>query len=212
MRFDTFIFDLDGTLVDSAGDLCTAVNRLRKEMGLPPLDLATVRSHIGDGSEMLVRRSLPDDAFSGERLKRFLDLYRENLAELTLVYPGIREFLTLQSGRKMAVVTNKPLVHSLELLEKLDLSPFFSVVIGGGSCPEKKPHPEPVLKAMRELGAHPASTVMIGDHHTDLLAGRGAGLKTCFCTWGIGTDGGVPHDFRASSPGELASLFPREGR
>jgi len=212
MSIDTFLFDLDGTLVDSVTALATAVNLLRAELSLPPLGLATVRTYVGDGATALVQRALPAGLFSPKRLGRFLALYGEHLLESTLPYPGIVPFLRFQAqrGARMAVVTNKPYRLTLPLLAGLGLDVFFPVVIGGDSCREKKPHPEPVVQALRGLGADAAMAVMIGDHRTDLAAGRAAGIRTCFCAWGIGHDGGLPADFRAAEPDELLRLFPAE--
>ncbi|BCR06369.1 haloacid dehalogenase [Desulfuromonas versatilis] len=208
MPFTTFLFDLDGTLIDSVADLATGINLLRGELALPPLDIPTVRSYVGDGATALVRRALPEGEFSEARLQRFLELYSAHLMEQTVVYPGILEFLELHAGRPMAVVTNKPLGFSLRLLEGLGLSGFFPVVLGGESCQAKKPDPAPVREALRLLGAKADSAVMIGDHHTDLKAGLGAGVRTCFCAWGIGSDDGEPYDFHAASPFDLPRLFP----
>jgi phosphoglycolate phosphatase len=210
LLFDTLLFDLDGTLVDSVADLATAINLLRGERDLAPLDLATVRGHVGDGATMLVRRSLPETIFSPALLQRFLDLYEEHLLEKTTVYPGIVKFLENQRHRKMAVVTNKPYRHSIELLRGLGLLGYFGSVVGGDSCTEKKPHPAQLLQALAELGSSPLNAVMIGDHHTDLRAGAAAGIATCFCSWGLGEAGGVPCTYSAASPSELSRLFPGE--
>ncbi len=205
--FRSYLFDLDGTLVDSAADLATGINLLRGELALSPLDLATVRSYVGDGATLLVRRALPEGWYSEAQLQRFLALYAEHLLEQTTVYPGIREFLDSLEGKQLAVVTNKPLGFSLQLLDGLGLRRYFPVVLGGESCAAKKPDPQPVLEALRQLGAAPQSAVMIGDHHTDLRAGRSAGVQTCFCAWGIGQDGGEPCDFRAETPADLTRLL-----
>jgi phosphoglycolate phosphatase len=210
MQFDTFLFDLDGTLIDSVADLATAVNLLRADLTLPPLDLKTVGRYVGDGATMLVRRSLPEGTFSPERLKRFLDLYRIHLLDETRIYPGMDDFLIQHQGEKMAVVTNKPQDLTMALLYELGLTPFFSSIIGGDSGLPKKPDPLPVLQALRELQADPGRSVMIGDHHTDLHAGRAAGIKTCFCAFGVGNDGGEPYDFLAETPADLLRLFPAE--
>ncbi len=202
------LFDLDGTLVDSVADLAGAVNLLRTELGLASLPVARVRTYVGDGASMLVRRSLGEELFTEKHLQRFLTLYGEHLLDHTAPYPGIIEFLEHHQGRPMAVVTNKPLAPTLELLDGLQLGGFFPVVVGGDSFSEKKPHPQPVIEALRMLGADPAGAVMIGDHHTDLRAGRAAGIATCFCSWGMGNDGGDPYDFRADSAWDLQSLFP----
>lgn len=210
--FDTFLFDLDGTLIDSVADLSIAVNLLRGELSLPPLPLSQVRTYVGDGAALLAQRSLPEGAFSEARLKRFLTLYGEHLREKTVVYPGIREFLEMHRDKKMAVVTNKPLRFSLELLEGFALRPYFGVVLGGESCPAKKPDPAPVLRALETLGSAASGALFFGDHHTDLRAGRAAGVKTCFCAYGIGDAAGIPYDFRAESPRDLPRLFPPEAR
>ena len=204
----TFLFDLDGTLVDSVGDLATAVNLLRAELDLAPLALAQVRSYVGDGATALVTRALPQGAFSQDRLQRFLALYGEHLLDTTRPYPGILSFLEVQRHRPLAVVTNKPFQLTTELLLGLKLDRFFPVVVGGDSCAEKKPSPLPVQAALARLGSEPATAVLIGDHHTDLRAGRAAGIRTCFCSWGLGDADGLVPDFRADAPEQLTALFP----
>jgi phosphoglycolate phosphatase len=198
MALDTFLFDLDGTLVDSVADLATAINLLRAELNLEPIMQETVRRYVGDGARMLYR-----DA----HLERFLFLYRAHLLDQTRPYPGILDFLDSCEPARMAVVTNKPYLLTMELLSGLNLTSYFGAIIGGDSCRTKKPDPLPVQTALRQLKAHPRRAVMIGDHHTDLHAGQAAGLATCFCTWGMGNDGGVPSTFRAYSPFDLVRIF-----
>jgi phosphoglycolate phosphatase len=212
MPFDTFLFDLDGTLIDSVEDLTTAVNLLRIELSLAALDSSLVRGYIGDGATLLVKRALPQGFFSEAHLRRFLDLYGDHLLDRTTIYPGIRDFLDMQREKKMGVVTNKPLRFARRLLDALGLLSFFPAIVGGESCAAKKPDPAPVLLALTELRSDPAGTVFIGDHHTDLQAGRAAGVRTCFCAFGIGRSGGVPFDFLAQTPADLPRLFPREAR
>jgi phosphoglycolate phosphatase len=208
MPLDTFLFDLDGTLVDSVADLATAVNLLRAELDLEPISQKTVGHFVGDGARMLVRRALPENLHHDRHLERFLFFYRAHLLDQTRLYPGIQEFLDARPPSRMAVVTNKPYLLTVELLKGLNLLSRFGAIIGGDSCPVKKPDPLPVQTALRQLGAHPRRSVMIGDHHTDLSAGQAAGLATCFCTWGMGNDGGVPSNFRAYSPADLSRIFP----
>ena len=206
-RFDTFLFDLDGTLVDSVADLATAVNLLRNDLDLPDLDLATVKTYVGDGATMLVRRAIPEEAFSKEILQRFLGYYEDHLFDRTLPYPGIVPFLDRLAGCRLAVVTNKPHRFAVKLLAGLQLAQRFTLVLGGDSCPTKKPDAGPVRRALHDLDAAIETAVMIGDHHTDLRAGRAAGIATCFCAWGIGHNDDVVADVTAASPDDLLRIF-----
>ena len=208
MTIDTLLFDLDGTLVDSVRDLATALNLLRGERDLPPLPLERVRACVGDGATLLVKRGLAEIPYEDELLKRFLCLYGEHLLDETTVYPGIREFLDEQARRKLGIVTNKPAAFTRPLLDGLDLSRYFPVIVGGDSCAEKKPHPLPVRQALNKLGADAAGAVMIGDHHTDLRAGAAAVVRTCFCAWGLGHPDGTPYDDHAETPADLPRLYP----
>lgn len=208
MKIDTFLLDLDGTLVDSVADITTSVNLLRREVGLAPLRREYVATRVGDGARQLLERCLPQGMFSEELFCLFRQFYEEHVCDETYLYPGIVDFLEIHRPGRMAVVTNKPGAFSEKLLKKLGVRHLFAAVLGPECCPEKKPHPAPLLEALRRLKAAPGSAVMIGDHHTDLKAGKGAGVKTCFCTWGIGEDGGIPYDYRADSPADLKRIFP----
>jgi phosphoglycolate phosphatase len=205
--FDTLLFDLDGTLIDSVEDLVTSINLLRNAYDLRPLDRSTVASYVGDGADLLVRRSLPEGTYRSEHLARFLDIYAKHLVEATAPYPGIVPFLEACHDRSMAVVTNKPISLTLELLERLDLRRFFPVVVGGDSAPTKKPDAGPVRLALAKLDKQPSDAVMIGDHVNDLLAGRAAGTLTCFCAWGLGSHRDAPRDLEAATPADLGRLF-----
>ena len=208
MSIATFLFDLDGTLVDSVADIATSVNLLRKEVGLEPLNHVDVGSRVGDGARRLVERSLPEGLFSDEYFRLFLRLYEEHVCDRTYLYPGILDFLKAHPPGRLAVVTNKPTALSEKLLEELGVRDCFAAVLGPECCLAKKPDPAPVLEALRMLKADPETAVMIGDHHTDLMAGQAAGIKTCFCTWGTGEDGGIVYDFLAETPADLLKYFP----
>ena len=195
MSIATFLFDLDGTLVDSVADIATSVNLLRKEVGLEPLNHVDVGSRVGDGARRLVERSLPEGIFSDEYFRLFLLLYEEHVCERTYLYPGILDFLKAHPPGRLAVVTNKPTALSEKLLEKLGVRDCFAAVLGPECCLAKKPDPAPVLEALRMLKADPETAVMIGDHHTDLMAGQAAGIKTCFCNWGSARMGASPTTF-----------------
>jgi phosphoglycolate phosphatase len=206
------IFDLDGTLINSLPDLLTAINLLRLELLLDPLTATQVTRMVGDGATMLVKRALGDSRYEPRHLQRFLEFYGEHLLDQTHCYPGIEELLTQQDPRRMALVTNKPILYTRRILEGLKLARFFRAVSGGDSYPYKKPHPYPLQQALRELGGQPQQAVMIGDHHTDLHAALDAGIATCFCAYGFGHCGDQVPDYQVASAGELLTLFPGQSR
>jgi phosphoglycolate phosphatase len=174
------IFDLDGTLVDSAPDLATALNGLLAELGKPALAETTVRSMVGDGAGVLVQRGLQasglSDADQPAALKRFLALYRDCLIEKTRAYPEVEATLErLQAdGHKLGICTNKPFDPTQRILKALKLDRFFGTVIGGDSLPKRKPDPEPLLAAIEGLGGTAPNAVMIGDSANDVLCARAA--------------------------------------
>ena len=202
------LFDLDGTLVDSVPDLTLSLNLLRAELNCPPLPEQQVSDMVGDGVSILVKRALGEDLYQPAHADRFMQLYNEHLLDHTRCYPGIEELLNSYPADKLAIVTNKPYQLSMELLEGLGLIKNFKIIVGGDSYIEKKPHPLPVIKALAGLGADPKQAVMIGDHHTDLYAGRGAGAATCFCAYGMGHNDGLTTDFYAEQSTDLLQLFP----
>jgi phosphoglycolate phosphatase len=176
------IFDLDGTLVDSAPDLATALNGLLAEFGKPALAESAVRAMVGDGAGVLVQRGLQasglGDVDQPAALKRFLALYRDCLIEQTRAYPEVEATLEhlMAEGHKLGVCTNKPYDPTQRILKALKLDRFFGAVIGGDSLPKRKPDPEPLLAAIEKLGGAPAASVMIGDSANDVLCARAAGV------------------------------------
>jgi phosphoglycolate phosphatase len=183
------VFDLDGTLVDSKQDLALSVNAMRQEMGLLPLTLDLISSYVGHGVLLLVRRSLGTQA-TDENVEKglafFLDYYRQHMLDNTAPYPGVPESLEQLQGHKMAVLTNKPVNFSREMISRLGYDCYFSYVYGGNSFPQKKPHPVGLHKLMDDLQLSPHETAMIGDSDTDILTGRNAGVLTCGVTYGFG--------------------------
>jgi phosphoglycolate phosphatase len=208
MPINTFLFDLDGTLVDSIPDLTRSVNLLRSELGLPALSSGQVRSYVGDGVGLLLQRALPEQLFNQQRRTRFMEIYTEHLTDETLVYPGIKTFLEMHRGRPMAVVTNKPQGLAEIIVERLGLARFFAEVIGAERALQRKPHPDMVNHALKQLGSRPERTVLLGDHHVDLRAAHAAGVRACFCAWGLGHDDGLRADFQAATTADLVRLFP----
>ncbi len=183
------IFDLDGTLADTAADLLAAANAVLGPRGLPLLDLARDRAHAGRGGRSMVRRSLsllpePPDAAEVEALADalypdLLGFYEARLAEETRLYDGVIPCLEAlaQAGWRLGVCTNKPDRLALALLERLGVRDRFAAVLGAGSLPVIKPDPEHLRETVRRAGAVPERSVMLGDTSTDLLAARAAGLR-----------------------------------
>jgi phosphoglycolate phosphatase len=183
------VFDLDGTLVDSKQDLALSVNAMRCEMGLGPLPLDLIASYIGHGASELVRRSL-GALGTGENIDKgmafFLSYYRDHMLDHTAPYPGVPEALEKLRTHKLAVLTNKPVIFSREMLTRLGFAPYFAFIYGGNSFPQKKPDPVGLHKMMEDLEVPAAQTLMVGDSDTDVLTGRNAGAWTCGVTYGFG--------------------------
>ena len=207
--YQAYLFDLDGTLVDSAPDLHATLNVILKEEGCAPVTLEAVRAFIGEGARRLLERSLEaqgertDPARLDRLLKRYLAYYGSHIADHSQVYPGVRETLaTLQAaGAGLAVVTNKFEHLARQVLEALELSAFFPVVLGGDSLPERKPSAAPLLEACVRLAAAPEATLMVGDSRTDIAAARAAKISVLCVPYGYnhgepieaaGADGIIP--------------------
>jgi phosphoglycolate phosphatase len=184
------IFDLDGTLIDSKLDLAHAVNAARADLGLPSMQNATVYSYVGDGAPMLIRRALGPDAPEDEvkrALAFFLEYYREHMLDNTVLYPGVREALDelLRAGVTMAVLTNKPVRISQEIVDRLDLGGHFRYVYGGNSFEFKKPHPIGIDTLREQCGANREATLMVGDSGVDIQTARNARVQACGVTYGF---------------------------
>jgi len=196
------VFDLDGTLIDSARDLCNSVNAALEHMGRPHLPDEIIASFVGNGAPMLVRRSLavengvPPDEVHDEELATaynfFLAHYREHKLDFTYAYPGVLESLEalrlMPNGtpRAMAVLTNKPVRPARAICEGLGMGSFFMRIYGGDSFPLKKPDPLGLRILMDEARVLPKETLMIGDSKVDVLTARNAGAWSLGCQFGFG--------------------------
>ena len=178
------IFDLDGTLIDSRLDLVHSVNAALRHMGRKALPEEVIASYVGDGAPTLIRRALgdPDDeALFRQALDYFLSYYREHKLDHTHVYDGVKEALAaIQSStngtpRKMAVLSNKPVVPSRAIVEALGLGEFFVNVYGGNSFPTKKPDPQGAQTLLQETGASPGEALIVGDSSVDVVTGTQRG-------------------------------------
>lgn len=187
------LFDLDGTLLDTAPDMIGALNRLRVEHGREPLSSASLRRYVSHGSARLVRVGFPDrpETDLPALQRRFLDIYRDHLSAETTLFPGMQSVLEDLRGMQLevAIVTNKPGWLTAPLLEQLGMTEGFACVISGDTLPERKPHPMPLLHAASVAGANPSQCVYVGDAERDILAARGAGMTSLIARYGyIGAD------------------------
>ena len=210
------VFDLDGTLVDSARDLAAAVNETLARLGpgTPPLPLETVRAFVGNGAGQLVERSLAQAGLAVSReeaLAVFLDCYRTRLLDTTRPYPGVIEGLDRLSGRTLAVLSNKPGDMSRRILTELGLASRFARVCGGGDFPERKPDPGGLLSLVRDLGASRAEALMVGDSPIDVRTARNAGVRVAGVRYGLDPAGleTDPPDLLVDSLVELADRLDR---
>jgi len=182
------LFDLDGTLVDSAADIAEALNDLLAEEARTPYSLAEVKRMVGEGVVRLMEKAFGETAHAAERAERFMAIYTPRSARLTVPVDGafaaLDHFKTL--GVPLAVCTNKPDEAAREVLESLGLAAYFREIIGGSSGLPRKPDPASLLEAARRLGAEPAHTLMIGDSLPDVMAARAAGMRVVVVDSGYG--------------------------
>ena len=183
----SILFDLDGTLVDSREDITASVNEVREICGLQPLPLDEVARMVGLGIRVLLRRALGDVSSLeiDEAVKLFRSHYREHCLDKTLLYPGVEETLQALSALPQGVVSNKPEEFCRKILQGLGVADRFGVILGGDSTAEKKPHPEPIFKALLALQTPASGAILVGDSPVDVNAGRQAGVRTCGVTYGI---------------------------
>jgi phosphoglycolate phosphatase len=212
------VFDLDGTLIDSRLDLIHSINAMLRHFARPELPGELIATYVGDGAPALVQRALGDsidEALFQSALDYFLGYYRIHKLDHTTVYAGVPEALTHLAAssngmqRQMAILSNKPVNPSRDIVRALGLGDFFVQIYGGNSFATKKPDPLGVQTILDETGAAPAEAIMIGDSSIDVLTGRNAGLWTCGVTYGFApqTLKEAPPDVLVEAPHELGDLF-----
>lgn len=205
-----FLFDLDGTLVDSRADIARAVNAALTRMGHRLLSESAVIGFVGDGMEPLMRRALrevtgeePDEHHVAVGVALILDDYGNHLVESTYLYPGVWETLESLHEAKLGLITNKPEALSRRILAAFDLAGRFSVILGGDSLPKRKPDPAPILEALMRCRLPASETVMVGDSPTDIIAGKAAGVLTCGISCGFRTREAI----EAAAPDAIIDRF-----
>jgi phosphoglycolate phosphatase len=183
------LFDLDGTLVDSAPDLAGAANALLAQHGRPPLPYEALRPLVGTGARGLVGAAFgvgPGDAGFEALRDAFLDTYAQRLLQATTPFPGVPPLLAAldAAGLPWGIVTNKATRFAQPLVAGLPLLAARATLVAGDTTPFAKPHPEPLLEAARRLALSPADCLYVGDDHRDMLAGQAAGMATAAALWG----------------------------
>ncbi|TDP63008.1 phosphoglycolate phosphatase [Roseateles toxinivorans] len=196
------LFDLDGTLVDSAPDLAGAANQMRSIRGLADLPYAQLRPMVGTGARGMlgVALGVTPAAPDYEALKHeFLDLYESRMLQETRVFESVMGLLDALQRRSLpwAIVTNKAERFALPLTQALGLQRGAAAVIGGDTTPHAKPHPAPLLEAARRAGVAAEHCIYVGDDERDILAGRAAGMRTVAAAWGYLGQGAPIHEWGA---------------
>lgn len=186
------MFDLDGTLVDSAADIAVALDRALADLGLAGVSEAQVRTWVGRGASRLVHCALEHRRLAGDSnlhealLARFMARYQEDISGRSTLYPGAAELLAAcrAAGIPLACVTNKPYAPARALLEDMAILEPFDLLLGGDSLPHKKPHPGPLQHCLRHFGLAPGQALMVGDSRNDVEAARAAGVPCVALPWG----------------------------
>ncbi len=189
MEKDLLVFDLDGTLIDSSGDIANAANRTLVSFGHDAMSKRAIVEKIGWGVNMLLKTLMPDEsaAVLADARGRFLAYYGEALLDETCLYPGVLETLVKfhEKGVKLAILTNKPENLSRRIIKSLDLEPLFINITGGDSLDVRKPHPAPLEQIMDEAAVERRAAAFVGDSPIDCETGAAAGVFTVGVSYGF---------------------------
>ena len=199
--FDAILFDLDGTLIDTAPDMVATLLGMQKEHGLALLPYDLARSHVSNGAAGLVRLAFPEaDAVQTKRLhQEYLARYEDAVCVESTLFPDLDGLLDKldAGGRPWGIVTNKPKRMTTPLLAGLGLGARAACAISGDTLPQRKPHPAPLLLASKQIGVPAEKTVYVGDSVRDIEAGRAAGMFTIAASYGYITDDDDPGSWDA---------------
>ena len=202
---DLIVFDLDGTLADSLPDLTNAANYALRLLSLPERTSEEVKGMIGGGERRFMERLVgpAHQALTEDCLKLYLDYYSRHCGDLTRPYPGVPETLEKLAGKKLAVLSNKLQRLTEQVLAAVGLARCFAASRGGGRGLPLKPAAEPLTALIRDLGAEPGRTLMVGDKPADVMTARGAGARVAAVTYGYGELASL----QAASPDFLLTRF-----
>ena len=210
------LFDLDGTLLDSAPDMVVTVNRMRAARGQGPMALEALRPHVSRGSRAMSAAAFPElgGEVPGGMIREFLDIYEQVLGSHSVLFDGVAELLAAieGAGSRWGIVTNKPEYLARQVLPALGWETRSAILIGGDTLPERKPHPLPLLHAAAELGVAIDDCVYVGDDRRDIDAARAAGMRSVVALWGYRPDGDEPAvwggDVMVATPRDLLGGIP----
>lgn len=190
------LFDLDGTLLDSAPDMAATVNRMRAVRGQGPMPLAELRPHVSKGSRAMSAAAFPDlgGDVPAAMIREFLDLYEGELGQHSLLFDGVPELLDAieAAGSRWGIVTNKPEYLAKQVLPQLGWDVRSAILIGGDTLPERKPHPLPLLHSAEVLDVAIEDCVYVGDDQRDIDSARAAGMRSIVALWGYRRDDDDP--------------------
>jgi phosphoglycolate phosphatase len=210
MPIKAVIFDLDGTLVDSAPDIADALNYVIRPFGIQEVSVKETITLVGEGVTRLIEKLIDSKAPGLDPdvlLRRFLEYYSKHLVDRTSPYPGTKRVLQDLARYKKSVISNKIESFTIEILKALDLFDYFDYVAGGDTVREKKPSPVPVLDVLSHLGFSAEEALFVGDSIYDIQAGRAAGLKTIAALYGYGSSDFSRHaDWRINRIEELVGV------
>ncbi|KAF1710407.1 phosphoglycolate phosphatase [Pseudoxanthomonas kalamensis DSM 18571] len=204
------LFDLDGTLLDSAPDMLATVDRMRAARGVGPMALEALRPHVSRGARAMLGAAFPDVgvAIRERWVPEFLDIYRSEIGRNSQPFDGVAELLDAleADGSRWGIVTNKPEYLAHDILPALGWESRCRVLIGGDTLAEKKPHPLPLLEALRRLGATADQCVYVGDDERDIVAARAADMRSVVALWGYR----LPEDVPDAWGGDRLIASPRD--
>lgn len=215
IAYQAVLFDLDGTLLDTAPDMVAALDDLLDEAGRAPVDYALARAHVSKGALGLIDLAFGkiEEAHRMSLRERYLDLYECRVAQATTLFDGMADVLAYieRAGLQWGVVTNKPGFLTEPLLDALGLLARSSATVSGDTLPERKPHPRPLLHAAEQIGVAPSESLYVGDDTRDIAAGNAAGMTTVAAAYGFIPPGDDPcrwpADHRIEHPRDLLAIL-----
>jgi phosphoglycolate phosphatase len=203
------LFDLDGTLLDSAPDMVATVNRMRAARGRGPMPLAELRPHVSRGSRAMSAAAFPElgDDVPAELIREFLDTYESELGRHGMPFDGVPELLDAleAAGGQWGIVTNKPEYLARQLMPLLGWESRCAVLVGGDTLAQRKPHPLPLQHAAESLGIAIAECAYVGDDQRDIEAARAAGMRSVVALWGYRLPGEMPEAWGGDVLAEVAT-------